>query len=151
MNCCNTKAVYVDNVPGKEYYYCRSCKQEVFTAKGVDFSNARVGFDRGAGVFTAGVSTGPVALPTVAHPMSYPVPPTAQAYTDIVSAAIKASCKLFRLYSVHADAIIVNLNDAKSAGIAAGDFINSMEVVLSMSNQGQVRAIYVSVEAWEFI
>lgn len=31
MYCCNEKAVYVDNVPGKEYYFCKSCKNEVLT------------------------------------------------------------------------------------------------------------------------
>lgn len=27
--CCGKESVYVDNVPGKEYYYCRECKNEV--------------------------------------------------------------------------------------------------------------------------
>lgn len=27
--CCNGEATWVDNVPGKEYWYCRSCKNEV--------------------------------------------------------------------------------------------------------------------------
>ena len=29
--CCDEESVYVDNVPGKEYFYCRNCKKEVFT------------------------------------------------------------------------------------------------------------------------
>lgn len=27
--CCTLEATWVDNVPGKEYYYCRNCKKEV--------------------------------------------------------------------------------------------------------------------------
>lgn len=27
--CCNEYATWVDNVPGKEYWYCRVCKKEV--------------------------------------------------------------------------------------------------------------------------
>ena len=45
MKCCNTQAVYVDNVPGKEYYYCRSCKKEVNDFSKVDFSRAMKGVD----------------------------------------------------------------------------------------------------------
>ncbi len=29
LMCCNQEATYVDNVPGKEYHYCRVCKKEV--------------------------------------------------------------------------------------------------------------------------
>jgi len=28
--CCGVESVYVDNIPGKEYFYCRSCKLEVY-------------------------------------------------------------------------------------------------------------------------
>lgn len=27
--CCDKDAEWVDNVPGKEYYYCKVCKKEV--------------------------------------------------------------------------------------------------------------------------
>ena len=27
--CCGVESKYVDNVPGKEYYYCTKCKNEV--------------------------------------------------------------------------------------------------------------------------
>lgn len=37
MNCCNIKAIFVDNVPGREYWYCRECKQEVKESVAIDF------------------------------------------------------------------------------------------------------------------
>lgn len=27
--CCGIESKYIDNVPGKEYYYCTTCKNEV--------------------------------------------------------------------------------------------------------------------------
>jgi len=27
--CCGMDSIWVDNVPGKEYFYCRECKKEV--------------------------------------------------------------------------------------------------------------------------
>lgn len=40
-SCCNQEATWVDNVPTKEYWYCKSCKREViapltFEVKNVD-------------------------------------------------------------------------------------------------------------------
>jgi hypothetical protein len=29
VRCCGQDSIWVDNVPGKEYYYCRECKKEV--------------------------------------------------------------------------------------------------------------------------
>lgn len=34
--CCNDDAVWVENIPGKGYYYCRSCKNEVLTPIAVE-------------------------------------------------------------------------------------------------------------------
>ncbi len=28
--CCGMESIWVDNVPGKEYWFCRECKNEVF-------------------------------------------------------------------------------------------------------------------------
>lgn len=29
--CCNLEAVWIDNVPGKEYFFCQECRKEVLT------------------------------------------------------------------------------------------------------------------------
>ena len=29
VRCCGQDSIWVDNVPGKEYYYCKECKKEV--------------------------------------------------------------------------------------------------------------------------
>ena len=41
-NKCNEISVYVDNVPGKEYYYCRPCKVEVDPNAYIPFSGLKV-------------------------------------------------------------------------------------------------------------
>ncbi len=138
MNCCNTKAVYVDNVPGKEYYYCRSCKQEVFTAKGVDFSNAKVGWDVGgvdalAYTWSGGVSTGPMALPTVAHPTSYPVPPPPLTSSSLIIIAIRAALDDFMIgYAVAPTEVRLAPKTAKLYGLKTGDKIDFLHVEVNM-------------------
>ncbi len=159
MNCCNTKAVYVDNVPGKEYYYCRSCKQEVLphtvsrgqaTADAINnyivAKSGVVAIPRGGyvtmvgGGGSGGVSTGPMALPTVAHPMSYPVPPSHRSAAlclieDAIDAALKKMTSL--VCGAAPDEVVIYEHDAKTAQLKAGDLIKNLKVLISYASKHQ--------------
>ncbi len=43
--CCGTTSIYVDNIPGKEYYFCRECKNEVSATVSVSMEKP-VGFNQ---------------------------------------------------------------------------------------------------------
>lgn len=54
-SCCGLDAVWVDNVPGKEYWYCKECKNEIlYDFKGLAkevYSPAELPKDSGLVIF----------------------------------------------------------------------------------------------------